>query len=328
MRHMLAVLAVIASPLAHGADFKTVGSIKGADGPWDYAEVDSEVNRLLVGRGDGVMAVDLATGAVTDTLVPGHRVHGVIALPGGLAASANGETSDLTLFKASDGTVLATIPLGDKPDALVREPKTGLVASMNHAAGTVSLVDIARKAMVGNIAVGGVLEFAAADGDGRVFVNIEDKNEVAVLDLPSRSVTAHWPLTDCERPTGLASDAVHHLLVAACANGKAVAISSADGHVIAALPIASRPDAVIFDQKNKRFLVPCGGDGVLSVIWDEGGQLAAAGTIPTEKGARTGALDPATGRVYLPTAEYEPAKPGERPAAVPGTFHILVVGEK
>ena len=325
MRITLATLLVLLSPLAQAADLKVVDSIKGADGPWDYASVDTEVNRLLVGRGDGVMAVDLATGAVTATLVPGKRVHGVVGLPGGLAASANGDSNDVTLFKAADGTVVGTVPVGQKPDAMVREPKTGLLAVMNGKDGTVSLVDVEKKAVAGTIQVGGKLEFAAADGTGKLFVNVEDKNELVALDAAGRKVVGHYPLPECDEPTGLALDAADHVLLSVCANGKAVATSSLDGHVVATLPIGSHPDAAMFDEKNKRFLVPCG-EGVLSVISAEGGHLTAAGSVPTAKGARTGALDPATGKVYLPTADYQPAKPGERAAMIPGTFRLLVLG--
>ena len=325
MRHTLAVLALLAAPFAQAAEFKVIDSIKGADGPWDYASVDSEVNRLLVGRGDGVMAVDLATGAVTATLVPGQRVHGVVGLPGGLAASANGDSNDVTLFKAADGKVVGNVAVGQKPDALAYDPKTGLLAVMNGKDGTVSLVDAEKKAVAGTIEVGGKLEFAAADGTGKLFVNVEDKNELAALDLAGRKVTARYPLPDCESPTGLAIDAADHILLSACANGKAVATSSLDGHVVATLAIGSHPDAVIFDQKYKQFLVPCG-EGVLSVISAEGGHLATTASIQTARGARTGAIDPATGKVYLPTADFEPARQGERPAAIPDTFRLLVLG--
>jgi DNA-binding beta-propeller fold protein YncE len=326
MRLSLAVLALLLPPLAQAADLKVIDSIKGADGPWDYATVDAPANRLLVGRGDGVMAVDLATGAVTAILVPGKRVHGVVGLPGGLAASANGDSNEVTLFKAADGTVIASIPVGQKPDAVALDPKTGLLAVMNGKDGSVSLIDLDKKAVVATIAVGGKLEFAAADGSGKMFVNVEDKGELVALDLVGRKVAARYPLPGCEEPTGLAIDAANHVLVSACANGKAVATSSVDGHVVATLAIGSHPDAVIFDQKNKRFLVPCG-EGVLSVISAEGDHLATAGVIQTARGARTGALDPATGKVYLPTADFEPARQGERAAMIPGTFRLLVLGQ-
>jgi DNA-binding beta-propeller fold protein YncE len=198
---------------------------------------------------------------------------------------------------------------------------------MNAKDGTVLLIDADKKAVAGSIAVGGALEFAAADGEGKVFVNVEDKNEVAVLDISGRKVTARYPLPGCDEPSGLALDAADHVLLSVCANGKAVATSATDGHVVATLAIGSHPDAVIFDEKNKRFLVPCGGDGVLSVVNVTDGHLAAGEAVPTAKGARTGAIDPATGKVYLPTADFQPAKAGERPAAIPGTFRLLVLGQ-
>ena len=327
MRRTLAVLAVLLPPLAQAADLKVIDSIKGADGGWDLVSVDTEANRLFVARTDGVMAVDLATGAVTPTLVPGKKVHHIVAVPGGVAASTNGDTSDVTLFKAADGTVLGSVPVGKKPDAITYDPKNKLVVAMNAKDGTVSLIDTDKKAAVGTISVGGALELAVADGEGKVFVNVEDKYEVVALDIAGRKVLAHYPLTGCDGPTGLAIDTADHVLLSACDNGKAVATSAVDGHVVATLPIGAHPDTVIYDEKNKRFLVPCGGDGVLTVISAEGGHLASAGTVTTAKGARTGAIDPATGKIYLPTAEFQPAKAGERPAAVPGTFHLLVVGQ-
>jgi len=328
MRRTLAVLAVLAAPLAQAAELKVTDSIKGADGGWDLVSVDSEAHRLLVARGDGVMAVDLTSGAVTPTLVPGKRVHMAVSVPGGIGVSTNGDTNDVSLFKVADGTVLGTVAVGKKPDALVYEPKTKLVAVMNAKDGSVSLVDAEKKAVAATIEVGGSLELAVADGTGKVFFNVEDKNELVALDVPGRKVLAHYPLPGCEEPTGLALDSADHILLSSCGNGKAVATSAVDGHVIATLPIGKGPDTVIYDEKNKRFLVPCG-EGALYVISAEGGHLTSAGSVPTAKGARTGAQDPATGKVYLPAAEFQPpATPGARPAAVPGSFHLVVLDEK
>jgi DNA-binding beta-propeller fold protein YncE len=326
MRRSFALLAVLLPTLAQAADLKVVDSIKGEDGGWDLVSVDTASNRLFVARTTGVMSVDLATKAVT--MVPGKHIHDIVGLPGGLAAATNGDTSDITLFKIADGSVLGTVPTGSKPDAIAYDPKNKLVAVMNAKDGTVSLVDADKKAVVGTVTVGGALELAVADGQGKLFLNVEDKNELVAIDVAARKVAARYPLTGCDGPTGLALDEADHLLLSACGNGKAVATSSVDGHVVATLPIGSHPDTVIYDEKNKRFLVPCGGDGVLSVISAEGGRLASAGSVPTEKGARTGAIDPATGKVYLPTAQFQPAQAGERPKPVPGTFHVLVLSGK
>ena len=314
-----------AAPVA-AADYKPAGTIAGPDGGWDYASVDAPRNRLLVARADGLMAVDLASHAVS-TLVPAQGVHGAVIAPNGVGVLASGGAGGAVVFNAADGAVLATIPTGSKPDAVAYEPKSGLVAVMDNKGEGVALIDPARKVSAGTIAVEGRLEFAAADGAGQVFVNVEDKSELAVIDVPGRKVTAHHALPDCEKPTGIALDPQTHVLVSACANGKAIALSANDGKILATLPIGSHPDAVIFDEKNKRFLVPCGGDGVLTVISEKGSALEVTGTVHTVERARLGALDPATGKLYLPTADFPPAQPGERPAMVPGSFRILVLAQ-
>src|SRR5579859_1062232 len=326
MRLTLAVLALLLPPLAQAADLKIVDSIKGADGGWDYASVDTAGNRLLVARPDGLMAVDLATKAVTPTLVPGQRTHGAAIAPNGVGVLASGTNGVAVLFNGGDGAVLAEIPVGKKPDAVIYEPKSGLIAVIDNKNGGVALIDPVKKALAGTVDIPGALEFAVADGEGKIFINVEDKNDMAVLDVPNRKVVARRPLPGCDEPSGLAYDPETHVLVSVCANGKAIATSSIDGKVLATLTIGSHPDAAIFDAKNKQFLVPCGGDGVLTVISEAGSELKVTGTVKTAPGARLGALDPATGKVYLPVADYQPAaKAGERPTIVPGTFRVLVL---
>ena len=301
MRSVYIALSLLfgASPVmaAPAADLAIVGTIKGADGYWDYATVDAGTHRLYVARGDGVMMVNLLDNTVTPRLVPGHRVHRVVPLPNGLVLSTNGDSGTVTLFTAADGHVVAELPVGKKPDAAVRDRQTGQVAVMNGGDGTVTLIDVANRKVTGSIAIGGKLEFAVADGHGRVFVNVEDKNELVELDIPNRTVVKRYPLAGCDAPSGLALDKATHVLVAACDNGVAVALSAKDGKQLATLPIGKGPDAVIFDKAHGRFLVPCGGDGVLTEIAEGANDtLKVAGTVQTAPGARTGARDPAPAR--------------------------------
>jgi len=324
---LMVSLALSVGAAADPVSLTVTGSIKGPDGGWDYVSVDTVAHRLYVARSYGVMAVDLANDKVTPVLIKGNHVHGVLPVPGGAMVSTNDDSSTATLFKAEDGAVLASFPTGRKPDAIAYDGKTGLVAVMNGKDGTVILIDPVKQTVVGSITVGGTLEFAEGDGRGRIFVNVKNRNEVAVLDIAGRKVAARYTLPQCDGPTGLALDARAKLVLATCDNGKAVALSTADGHVVATLPIGEGPDAAILDAKNKRFLVPCGGNGVLTVIGEKpDGALTVEGTIPTAKGARTGAIDPTTGKVYLPTADFEARKPGEwQGAIVPGSFRILVL---
>ena len=306
---------------------KILDRIAMPDGPWDYASVDARARRLYLARGDGVMVLDLDTGKLTPKLVPGARVHAVVPLTRGRILSTNGDSNTATIAEADSGKILAEIATGTKPDAAIMDPKTGLVLVMNGKSGDITLIDPNTAKAVGTIAVGGALEFVAVDGAGQAFVNVEDKSELAIIDIALRKVTGMVALTGCEDPSGLARDPASGVLLSVCANGVAKAVDPAKAAVIATLPIGQRPDAAIFDAARHLFLVPCGGDGSLTLISSQGTTPAVVGSVPTERGARTGALDPKTGRIYLPSAEFAPASaPEGRPVPKPGSAHLLVLG--
>jgi DNA-binding beta-propeller fold protein YncE len=325
----LTALVAIPSFAAGIPEFSIIQTIPGPDGGWDYASVDSAARRLYVAHGDAVTVLNLDTMAITPKLLDGNRLHAVLPLADGKGLMTNGGADNATLFDRATGAVIATIPTGEKPDAAIFDPVSGLVMVMDGKAGDVTLVDPKTGASPGRIPVGGALEFAVADGRGKVFINIEDKGEMAVIDTAARKVVAHYPLPGCEEPSGLAIDSESGILVAACANQTALAIRAKDGSKVASLTIGSHPDAAIFDAKRKLFFIPCGGDGTLAVIAENDGAVSVAATVKTAIGARTGALDPKTGRLYLPTADVLPAQPDEKHKGFkPGTFRILVVGEK
>jgi DNA-binding beta-propeller fold protein YncE len=244
-----------------------------------------------------------------------------VALPGGRLLSTNGGSNTATLSDAQGRPIVKDIPTGKKPDAALFDPKSGLVFVMDGDDGDVTLVDPKTGASPGRIAVGGALEFAVADAVGHVYVNIEDKAEIAVIDTAARKVTQRFALPGCDEPSGLALDPEHHVLLSVCRNEKAIAVNAGDGAVLATLDIGKGPDAAIFDARRQSFFVPCGRDGTLVAITEADGTLAVARRIPTAAGARTGALDAATGRLYLPAVDTSPAD--HKPAA--GTFRVLVV---
>ncbi|MBB6250792.1 YncE family protein [Nitrospirillum iridis] len=321
---VIAPLLLAAPALAAQPPYHEVARIPAPDGPWDYASVDTAARRLYVGRADGVLALDLDSGRLTPTLVAGQRVHGILPLDGGLAISSNGDSNTATLFQGADGAVLATFATGAKPDAVVQAG--ALVAVMDGKQGDITLIDPVRRVVTGHVDVGGALEFAAMDGQGHLYVNVEDRNELVVVDVAAHAVLARRRLPDCDGPTGLALDPATGVLVSACASGRAVVMAASDGRVLASLPIAQGADAVILDARNHRFLIPCGKEGVLTVLSpDAQGALAVTATVPTAKGARTGALDPVTGRVYLPVGTRLAGKAGQPAGFEPGSFHLLVM---
>jgi DNA-binding beta-propeller fold protein YncE len=296
------------------------------DARLDYASIDTVSRRLYVARGFGVTAVDLDSEHMTQQLVPGQHVHAVIPLPGGRALSTNGDTNTATLFDAGSGKVIAQLDTGKDPDAAVFDPTSGLVFVMDAEESDTTLIDPSAGKVVGRVPLGGKPEFAVVDGHGHLFVNLEDRNKTAEIDTVGRKVLGSYALPGCESPTALGIDTESGVLVAACANRTALAIRAADGTVVAShLAIDRKPDAVIFDTARKNFYIPCGRDGTLIVISEsKDATLSFQASVPTAVGAHTGALDPKTGRLYLPTADYHLTLHGIAPAD--GTFRILVLG--
>ncbi len=322
-----AVAAGAATAQAAVPAYGAVAHLKGPDGGWDYASFDPVRRRVYVARTDGVMMIDADSGKVTGHFADGARGHEVMAIPGSdEVISTNSGDNTARIFSAKDGALLATLTVGKKPDAAAYDPATKHVFVMNGDSGDASVVDPASRKVLATIPIGGALEFAAADGKGRMYVNVEDKGEIAVLDTRAAKLLTRYALKGCEEPSGL----VHTregLLISACANGVAKVLDAATGAERATLKIGARPDAVIYDPGRHLAFIPCGGDGVLTVIALGADRSATVlGSIPTQRGARTGAVDPKTGHIYLPTAQYTaPPAPGQRPSMVPGSFEVLVL---
>jgi YVTN family beta-propeller protein len=307
--------------------YAVVDHIAGPDGRWDYASFDAARRRVYIAHGTQVSAIEVDSRTVVPALAPGAGLHSAFALPGGaVLVTTNGATGVANFIDAGSGSLIASVPVGEDPDAAIFDPASGLVLVMNGKAGTVSLIDPAARKAVGTITVGGALEFAAADGAGKAYVNIEDKGQIAALDLTARKVAAVYPMTGCEEPSGLAYAKSAGLLIAACADNVAKVVRAATGEVVATLPIGAKPDAVIWDEQRSLAFIPCGGSGTLAVIAVRGANdVAVVQTVTTAPGARTGALDPKTGRLYLPTAKFLPTQPGQKKAMVPGSFEVVVV---
>ena len=321
----LGACAIAASAQAAGSGYHVVDRIDGPDGGWDYIRVDASHNRVLVAHGGSVMAVDIATKAVS-SFGPGAILHDAMPVNGGAEVLVtNGGTATAVFIDAKTSAVVATVPTGKGPDAAAFDAKTGLVLVMDHAGGQITLIDPKTHQVAGTIEVGGDLEAAVTDGTGKAFVNIENKNEIAVIDIAARKVLTRYALTGCDSPTGIAYDAADKLLIAAC-DGSTDVVEAATGKVRQTLATGKGADGIAFDARQKLAFVP-GREGTMAVIAFAKGMGTIIDTVPTQVGARTIALDERSGRVYLPTAKFAPATAGGRPSRVPGTFQILVVGK-
>jgi YVTN family beta-propeller protein len=305
--------------------YAVVDSIAGPDGRYDYISVDPVMGRLFVGRGGGVMAIDLAGARLTPVLSPGEGVAAVMLLPGTpYLLATNGDANKATIVDRKSGRIAATIPTGRDPDGAAYDAKSGLAFVMNGESEDVTVIDPRRRRAVATIPVGGKPEAAVADGKGHLFVNIEDTAETARIDIATRKVSVRYKLAGCEEPTGIDYDPVTGLLIAACHNGIAKLVDAASGADRGKFEIGKMADGAIFDAARRLIYVPAN-DGTLAIAAiDQRGTVTALDMVKTQVGARTAALDPTNGRLYLPATDYAPNAAGE-PQRVPGTFKVLVV---
>ena len=328
------VLALGFAP-ALGADapgpsgLRVVDRIAGPDGGWDYAFFDDAHHRVYVAHGTEVLAVNVTTDKLNPKFATGAGLHSVLPIPGtDELLTTNSKDKTVKIISAKDGALIASLAVDDDADGAAWDPATRLAVITNGDPGELTLIDVAARKVVGTIKIGDPVEFLAPDGKGKLFVNIETKGEVAVVDLKARKVLTRYAMADCKRPTGLAYVSGGRL-ISSC-NGLAKILDAANGHEIDSLPIGGFPDSVLYDPQRQLAYVPTALDGQLNVIALSGAHNnQIIDKVPTQIGARTGAVDPKTGRVYLPTAEYIlPVPAGQRPTTKPGTFTVLVLDRK
>jgi YVTN family beta-propeller protein len=327
----------LAATAGSGADagYRLLKSIPvGGDGGWDYLSFDGAARRLYISRGTKVLVVDPDAGKVVAEIPNLSGVHGIaLAADLGRGFISNGRSDMVTVFDLKTDKVLAEVKsTGQNPDAILYDPATHRVFAFNGRGGNATAIDGATAKVEGTIALGGKPEFAASDRRGSVFVNIEDKNEVVSIDARNLKVTNRWPLAGCEEPSGMAIDAAHQRLIIGCGNQVAVIVDSTSGRQVAKLPIGKGVDANGFDAGAGLGFASCG-DGTLTVLRESSpDSWTVAGTVNTKRGARTMTVDETNHAVYLVTAQFGPAaaptaaEPRPRPAILPGTFEVLVVG--
>ena len=302
----------------------------GGEGGWDYLTVDPQTHRLYVPRSTHTMVIDSASGKVIGD-IPGQRIaHGVAIVPeaGRGFISDGGGDGAVVIFDLKTNAILGTIAAQPDADGIIFDPASGrvLVVSGDNKVLMSLKPDIDPKngKIDTPIDLGGEPEFLASDGAGKVYVNLMNKNEVAVVDIKARKVIARWPVAPGGAPVGMSIDTKKGRLFIGCRKPqKLIVMSTEDGKVLADLPIGANVDATKID--GGQALASCG-DGTLTVAAETSpGKFATVQTVKTRLGARTMGVDPTTHRIYLPTAELEAAKPGARPATKPGTFMVVVV---
>jgi DNA-binding beta-propeller fold protein YncE len=302
----------------------------GGDGGWDYVTADPEHHRLFVTRTTHTLVLDADSGKVLGD-IPGQKTaHGVAidTKRGRGFITDGGGTGAIVVFDLNSYTTLGRIPTVPDSDGIIYDSKLDRVLAVSGDGGVLMVFkpDIdPLNGKVDQIKLDGAPEFLASDGTGKVYINLEDKDVVAVVDVNSQKVVARWPVAPGGHPVGMSMDPKSHRLFIGCRNPQRLVVMNADnGKIEASVPIGAGVDATAFHDGQA--FASCR-DGSLVVAEEKGGQYVAAQTVKTPDGARTMTVDPAGGNIFLPTAEFEPATTG-RPKAKPGTFMIVVVNRQ
>src|SRR5690348_8465805 len=326
----LIVLAVAAAAAFAAEGYHVLNKIKiGGTGGWDYITVDSNAHRLYATHGTVVDVVDSESGKPVGQIAQLHNVHGVaLAADLGKGFISNGGSNSVTIFDLKTLAKSGEPAVGGmNPDAICYEPKTHRVFTFNGRSNDSTMIDAKTGEPLNTFPVGGKPEFCVADGAGKLYVNLEDKSSIIEVDAAKPAVLRTAALSGCEEPSGLALDSKDGILFSVCDN-KVMAVTDMKSLKVIATPaIGAGPDAAGYDP-GTGLAFSSNGDGTLTIVKNQGGKWQAVDTVQTERGARTMALDPKTHRVYLLAAEFgaTPAG-GKRPAVLPDTFHVLVVGK-
>jgi YVTN family beta-propeller protein len=334
-----ALLAGTAGSATGGADLQVLQRWKvGGAGGWDYLTLDAAGKRLFVSRATRVDIISTESGKIIGTIPNTQGVHGIaLAENAKRGYTSNGKANSVTVFDDENLSVIREVKLATarNPDAILYDPVGKHIFTFNGASKDVSVLDASSFEVVATLAVPDKPEFAADDGNGHIFVNIESEaGQMTVIDSRKLSVIRSFPLPGCASPSGLAIDTAHHRLFSVC-DGKTMVVTDADsGKQVAKVPVGEGPDAAAFDPK-RGLVYSSNGDGTLTVVHqDTPDHYTVRATVTTQRGARTMAVDPGTGKVYLVTADFGPApaatpeQPHPRPVPVPDTFTVLVVGER
>ena len=335
----MAILAGCASAPMSSTDPKDLHVVAqlpvGGVGGWDLAAFDTAHRRLFVSHSDRVEVIDVDAGKVVGQITGMRGVHAIAVAPeANRGFITNGAANTVTVFGLDKLDTIREIKVtGENPDAILYDSHSEQVFVFNGRSANVTVINARTLQVVNTIALPGKPELAVSDGSGRVFVNIEDKNQVVMIDAASGALKATWSLFPGEEPSGLAIDAEHRRLFAVCSNHKMIVLDAGSGRVVQEVAIGEGPDSAAFDRETG-LVYSSNGEGNLTVVHeDDPDHFSVVATVPTKKSARTLALDPAKHRVYLPAAdlgpapEATPAHPHPRPSIIPDTFSVLVVGE-
>jgi DNA-binding beta-propeller fold protein YncE len=322
-------LASVSAVLAQSSQYRITHTYTlGGDGRWDYIVPDPPNHRLFIARQNRLMVVDEDSGKLLGEVTGIDGAHGTALAPAtghGFATSGNDQSVvmfDLVTFK-----VLERIPAAEDADAIVYDGPLNRVFTLNGDAHSSTVIDPRAGSRIGNIPLGGKPEYGASAGDGKVYANLTDTNEVVEIDAKTATVSRRWPTAPCKQPVSMALDAVHHRLFSGCRSGVMAVSDYQAGKVVATLPIGTGVDGAGYDAASGDAFAS-NANGTLTVIHqDAPDKYRVIESVPTPEGSRNMGLDPANHRVFIVSAKFGPAPtsgPG-RPPVLPGSFTLMVI---
>jgi YVTN family beta-propeller protein len=331
---VLLALSINLSAQTQISNYKIINKTQlDGDGSWDYLTVDEPNDRLFISHGTMVHVLDLKTQKQTGVINNTKGVHG-IALAHNLnkGFTSNGKDSSVTIFDLKTLKILSVVKVtGAKPDAILYDKFSNKLFVYNGKSNNVTVINPESEKVIGTISLEGIPEFSVTDEKGKVYVNIEDKNSIAVINANSLKVEHYWKLNTGEEPSGLAIDIKTNRLFSVCSNKLMIIMDAQTGKVISTLPIGDHCDGVVFDPTS-RMIFASNGEGTITVIKEENANtFKVFETIKTQKGAKTIAFNPKTNHVFVSAAEFgktpEPTKenPEPKPSIKPNTFVVMEI---
>jgi DNA-binding beta-propeller fold protein YncE len=321
------------APSAENIKFTLDRFHPGGEGGWDLLAIDTKRHHLFASRSTHVQVIDTESGKIVGDITGTEGVHGIaLADELNIGFTSNGKSNSVTIFDLATLSEIETFKIsGLNPDAILYEPKSKHIFAFNGHSSNATVIDAVTHKEIGTIDLPGKPELAVSNEVGNVFVNLEDKNEIAVIDSGSNKVLKSYPLGNGVAPTGLAIDQKHNLLFSACANGKMEILDAENGKIVEEVAIGAAPDSAAFDS-NLGIAISSNGEGTLTLIKEnDPWHFSVLQNVVTQKGARTMAYDPDSHRAYLPTALFGETpsatkeQPKPRPTIIPDSFVILVV---
>lgn len=313
---LLAAFLLMAGAPSNDAYSITKKILLPGQGSWDYLTIDESARRLYVTHGTQVEVLDVDSGAIVGKIDNLHGIHGIAIAPElGRGFVTNGQTSSVTVFDLKTLKSIQEVPTGKKPDAIIYDPATFRVFTFNGDGNSATAIEAETGKVAGTVDLGGGPEFAAADGNGFVFNNLEDQGLVVKIVAQKLIVEQRWPTAPCQSPSSMAIDRANRRLFLGC-RSKVMAVLNADnGKVITTLPIGDHVDATAYDPST-HLIFNSNGEGTITVIrQDDPDAYTVIDTIKTLPHAKTMALDTKTHRLFLSAAER-------------GQFEVLVLSPK